>query len=45
MEKINEQLDRMPNIILEKDPNNKKKCPIIRELNWSKESILDKLPY
>ena len=45
MEKINEQLDRMPNIILGKDLNNKKKCPIIREPNWSKESILDKLPY
>ena len=45
MEKINEQLDRMPNIILGNDPNNKKKCQIIRESNWSKESILDKLPY
>ena len=45
MEKINEQLDRMPNIILGKDPNNKKKHPIIGEPNWSKESILYKLPY
>ena len=45
VEKINEQLDRMPNIILGKDPNNKKKHPIIGEPNWSKESILYKLPY
>ena len=45
VEKINEQLDQMPNIILGKDPNNKKKHPIIRELNWSKKSILYKLPY
>ena len=45
MEKINEELDRMPNIIIGKDPNNKKKHPIIGEPNWSKESILYKLPY
>ena len=45
VEKIDEQLDRMPNIILGKDPNNKKKRPIIREPNWSKKSILYKLPY
>ena len=45
VEKINEELDRMPNIIIGKDPNNKKKHPIIGEPNWSKESILYKLPY
>ena len=45
VEKVNEQLDRMPNIILGKDPNNKKKRPIIGEPNWSKESILYKLPH
>ena len=31
VEKINEELDRMPNIIIGKDPNNKKKHPIIGE--------------
>ncbi|XP_075636910.1 uncharacterized protein LOC142609180 [Castanea sativa] len=41
MEKINEQLDRMPNMILGKDLNNKKKRPIIGEPNWSKGKHLD----
>ena len=45
MEKINEQFDQMPNIILGKDLNNKKKRPIIGGPNWSKKSILYKLPY
>ncbi|XP_050246160.1 uncharacterized protein LOC126694124 [Quercus robur] len=45
VEKINEQFDRMPNIILGKDLNNKKKRPIIGGPNWSKKSILYKLPY
>ena len=44
MEKIQEQLDRMPNIILGKHPNNKKR-QLIGEPNWSKVSILYKLPY
>ena len=42
--KIQEQLDRMPNIILGKHPNNKKR-QLIGEPNWSKVSILYKLPY
>ena len=42
--KIQEQLDRMPNIILEKHLSNKKRR-LIREPNWSKVSILYKLPY
>ena len=44
MGKIQEQLDRMPNIILGKHPSNKKR-QLIREPNWSKVSILYKLPY
>nr|XP_023899147.1 uncharacterized protein LOC112011004 [Quercus suber] len=44
VEKIQEQLDRMPNIILGKHPSNKKK-QLIGEPNWSKASILYKLPY
>ncbi|XP_030936566.1 uncharacterized protein LOC115961784 [Quercus lobata] len=42
--KIQEQLDRMPNIILGKHPSNKKR-QLIGEPNWSKVSILYKLPY
>ena len=42
--KIQEQLNRMPNIILEKHPSNKKR-QLIGEPNWSKVSILYKLPY
>ncbi|KAK9984363.1 hypothetical protein SO802_033888 [Lithocarpus litseifolius] len=42
--KIQEQLDRMPNIILRKHPRNKEK-QLIGEPNWSKVSILYKLPY
>ncbi|KAL4638956.1 hypothetical protein ACB092_03G183500 [Castanea dentata] len=44
VEKIQEQLDRMPNIILGKHPSNKKR-QLIGEPNWSKVSILYKLPY
>ena len=44
MEKIQEQLDRMPNIIFGKHPSNKKR-QLIGEPNWSKISILYKLPY
>ena len=42
--KIQEQLDRMTNIILGKHPSNKKR-KLIGEPNWSKVSILYKLPY
>ncbi|XP_075665944.1 uncharacterized protein LOC142635709 [Castanea sativa] len=42
--KIQEQLDRMPNIILGKHPSAKKR-QLIGEPNWSKVSILYKLPY
>ena len=42
--KIQEQLDKMPNIILGKHPSNKKR-QLIGEPNWSKLSILNKLPY
>ena len=42
--KIQEQLNRMSNIILGKHPSNKKR-QLIREPNWSKVSILYKLPY
>ncbi|XP_075636598.1 uncharacterized protein LOC142608811 [Castanea sativa] len=44
VEKIQEKLDRMPNIILGKHPSNKKR-QLIGEPNWSKVSILYKLPY
>ena len=42
--KIQEQLDRMSNIILGKHPSSKKR-QLIGEPNWSKVSILYKLPY
>ena len=42
--KIQEQLNRMPNIILGNHPSNKKR-QLIGEQNWSKVSILYKLPY
>ena len=42
--KIQEQLDRMSNIIIGKHPSNKKR-QLIGEPNWSKVSILYKLPY
>ena len=44
MGQIQEQLDRMQNIILGKHPSNKKK-KLIGEPNWSKVSILYKLSY
>ena len=44
MGKIQEQLNRMPNIILGKHPSNKKR-KLIGEPNWLKISILYKLPY
>ena len=44
MGKIQEQLDRMPNVILEKHPSNKKR-QLIGKPNWSKVSILCKLSY
>ena len=42
--KIQEQLDRLSNIILGKHSSNKKR-QLIGEPNWSKVSILYKLPY
>ena len=42
--KIQEQLDRMSNIILGKHLSNKKR-QLIGEPNWSKVNILYKLPY
>ena len=44
MGKIQEQLDRMQNIILGKHPSNKKR-QLIGEPNWSNVSILYKLSY
>ena len=44
VEKIQKQLNRMPNIILEKYPSNKKR-QLIGKPNWSKVSILYKFPY
>ena len=42
--KIQEQLDRMPNIILGKHPSNKKR-QLSGEPSWSKVSILYKISY
>ena len=42
--KIQKQLDRLSNIILGKHSSNKKR-QLIGEPNWSKVSILYKLPY
>lgn len=45
LEKINDQLDRLPDVKFGKHPSNKTRPRDQKNLNWTKKSILYELPY